>query len=87
LSPDREPSLKELAEISEFAKKNNVKYIFFETLVSPKLAETVAREVGAQTLVLDPLEGLTSSEISEGKTYLTVMRENLHNLRTALECL
>jgi zinc transport system substrate-binding protein len=87
LSPDREPSLKELAEISEFAKKNNVKYIFFETLVSPKLAETVAREVGAQTLVLNPLEGLTSSEISEGKTYLTVMRENLHNLRTALECL
>lgn len=86
LSPDAEPSLKQLADISNFAKKNNIKYIFFESLVSPKLAQTIATEVGAQTLVLDPLEGLTPYALSHGANYLTVMEQNLHNLKVALEC-
>ncbi len=86
LSPDAEPSLKQLADISNFAKQNDVKYIFFESLVSPKLAQTIASEVGAQTLVLDPLEGLTPDALDRGATYLTVMEQNLHNLEIALEC-
>ena len=60
--------------------------IFFETLVSPRLAETVARETGARTAVLNPLEGLTEEELSAGDDYLTVMRANLAALREALEC-
>lgn len=85
LSPDAEPSLKELAQIADFAKKNNVKVIFFEALVNPKLSETIASEVGAKTLVLDPIEGLP---IQEGITtnYLTLMANNLQNLRIALQC-
>lgn len=87
LSPDSEPSLKELTSIAEFARKNNVKYIFFESLVSPKLSETLAAEVGAQTLVLNPIEGLTPDQIAQGKNYLTIMVDNLQNLRTALGCI
>jgi zinc transport system substrate-binding protein len=60
--------------------------VFFETLVSPRLAETVAREVGAKTAVLDPLEGLTDEEIAAGADYVSVMRENLAALREALAC-
>lgn len=86
LSPDAEPSPKQLADITDFAKKNNVKYIFFESLVSPKLSETIAKEVGAQTMVLDPIEGLSAEDLASGKDYLTVMRTNLANLRIALEC-
>jgi len=86
LSPDAEPSLKQLANITNFVKTNNIKYIFFESLVSPKLAETIAKETGAKTLVLDPLEGLTPDALSKGENYLTVMKENLHNLEVALEC-
>ena len=86
LSPDAEPSPQQLAEISQFAKKNNVKIIFFENLVSPKLSQTIATEVGAQTLVLDPIEGLTDADLRAGKNYLTKMRENLTNLRIALQC-
>ncbi|MFA7208781.1 MAG: zinc ABC transporter substrate-binding protein [Parcubacteria group bacterium] len=86
LSPDAEPSLRDLAGISRFAKDNGVKYIFFESLASPKLSETIANEVGAKTLVLDPIEGLSDEDLSRGKNYLTVMRENLANLRIALEC-
>ena len=81
ISPDEEPPAQTLANIAKFARENAVKYIFFERLVSPKLADTIATEVSAQTLVLDPLEG-----ISTGKDYFTVMEENLKNLKTALEC-
>jgi zinc transport system substrate-binding protein len=60
--------------------------IFFETLVSPRLAETVARETGASTAVLNPLEGLSQAQLDAGEDYLSVMRENLAALRRALEC-
>jgi zinc transport system substrate-binding protein len=86
LAPDSEPSPAELAKIVRFTRRHRVKYIFFETLVSSKLAETLARETGAGTLVLNPIEGLTPDEVAAGKTYLVLMRENLANLRTALEC-
>ena len=86
LSPDAEPSPSQLADIVKFAKSNNVKYIFFESLVSPKLADTIATEVGAKTLVLNPIEGLSKDEISQGNNYLTEMQNNLTNLRTALQC-
>jgi len=86
LSPDAEPSPKQLADIATFAKKNDVKYIFFESLVSPRLADTIPSEIGAKTLVLNPLEGLTPEDIAAGKDYFSVMRSNLNNLKIALEC-
>jgi zinc transport system substrate-binding protein len=55
-------------------------------LVSPRLADTVAREVGARTAVLDPIEGLTPDEQKQGDNYLTLMRHNLAALRKALAC-
>jgi zinc transport system substrate-binding protein len=86
LSPDQEPSARQLADIAKFAKENNVKYIFFESLVSPKLSETIASEIGAKTLVLDPIEGISDDNIKKGKNYFTVMKDNLKNLQTALQC-
>lgn len=86
ISPDSEPSPQQLADIVKFAKANNVKYIFFESLVSPKLADTVATEVGAKTLVLNPIEGLTNDEIAQGNNFFTEMQKNLANLRIALNC-
>ncbi len=82
LSPDAEPSLQKLVQITNYAKANSVKYIFFESLVSPKLSETIANEVGAKTLVLDPIEGVLNNK----DTYLTLMAKNLQNLRIALQC-
>ena len=86
LSPDAEPSARQLADIAQFAKIHSIHYIFFESLVSPKLAETIATSVGAKTLVLNPLEGLTDEEQTQGKTYLTEMETNLKNLQLALSC-
>ena len=86
LSPEEEPSSKTLADVATFAKTNKIGYIFFEELVSPAIAETIAIEVGVQTLVLNPLEGLTNENREVGKTYLSIQRENLKNLQIALEC-
>jgi zinc transport system substrate-binding protein len=86
LSPDSEPSPAQLAQIVRFARRHKVEFIFFETLVSPKLAETLAREVGAETLVLDPIEGLTREDQAAGRGYLDLMEANLLNLRKALNC-
>ena len=87
ISPDEEPSPQKMAEIVEFAKKNNIRYIFFETLVSPRLSETIAKEIGAEMLVFNPLEGLTPEEIAQGKNYISVQQENLANLEKALGCI
>lgn len=86
ISPDAEPSAKALTNVASFARENGVKYIFFESLVSPKLAETIAQEIGAETLVLNPLEGLTDEEVVQGKDYFTEMMTNLTHLETALQC-
>lgn len=84
LSPDAEPSPRQLGEVVRVAKEKGVKFIFFESLTSPKLSETIAREVGARTLVLNPLEGLTPDEMKQGKDYFSIMKQNLKNL--ALAC-
>ncbi len=86
ISPEEEPSPARLAEITTLVKSKGVKYIFFETLVSPKIAETIAKEAGVETLVFNPLEGLTQEQIDSNQNYLSIMSENLDNLRTALSC-
>lgn len=86
ISTEEEPSVQHLAEIADFAKEHGVTTIFFESLLSPKLAQTIAAEVGAQTRVLNPIEGLTAHELTAGKTYITEMRENLNQLTIALQC-
>lgn len=84
LSPDSEPDASRMDEIIKFAKENDVKTIFFEELVSPKVSETIADEIGAKTAVLNPIEGLTDDEISAGEDYFSVMESNLKTLEEAL---
>lgn len=84
ISPEQEPSAAEMKEIVEFAKERRVKTIFFETLASPKVAEAVAKEIGADTAVLNPLEGLTEEEKKKGLDYIGVMKENVYALKKAL---
>lgn len=84
IDPSNEPSAAQLAAISDEVKEEGVTTIFTERLVSPAVAETVARQTGATTAVLDPLEGL-SDETSQ-ETYLTIMDANLEALATANGC-
>jgi zinc transport system substrate-binding protein len=86
LAPEAEPSARDLEEISDFVRERGVTTVFVEPLLSPEVGETVAREAGVETGVLNPLEGLTEEELAAGENYLTVMRANLDALRAGLGC-
>lgn len=81
LDPESEPSPARLAELQKTAKEEKVTTIFFETLASPKTAETLAKDLGLKTAVLDPIEGVQDPGKDD---YFSVMRQNLTNLKAAL---
>lgn len=85
LNPDTEPTPDKMAKVVTFCRDHGVKYIFFETVVNPKLSRTIAKETGADLLVLNPVESLSEEEMKQGKNYLSIMRENLSNLQKALQ--
>jgi zinc transport system substrate-binding protein len=58
--------------------------VFSEQLASPRLAETLADDLGVTTAVLDPIEGL--SDETAGEDYLSLMRQNLAALEEANGC-
>lgn len=84
VSPDSEPTPKTMSKIVDIAKEKKLKYIYFETLVSPKSAEVIAKEAGLKTLVLNPIEGLTEKEKKNGKNYISLMEDNLINIKKEL---
>ncbi|MEU8226064.1 metal ABC transporter substrate-binding protein [Kribbella sp. NPDC048915] len=83
-TPDAEPAPARIKEVQDIVKAQHVTTIFSEELVSPKVAKTIARDVGVQTAVLSPIEGLSDANSQE--TYLTLMRKNLQELRKANGC-
>lgn len=85
LSPDAEPRAQDIVNLTKTVKEKEVKYIFFEELISDKLAKTLANEAGVETLVLNPVEGLTKEQASGGDNYFTLMEKNLQNLTKALQ--
>jgi zinc transport system substrate-binding protein len=86
LSPEAEPAPKDLEHVVAIVRRTGATTVFFETLVSPRIADTVAREAGVRTTVLNPIEGLTEREQSAGEDYFSLMRSNLASLRSALGC-
>ena len=86
LSPEAEPAPRELERVVEAIRESGATTVFFEPLVSSKLAETVAREAGVETAVMNPLEGLTEEEATRGEDYFSLMRANLAALRKGLGC-
>ena len=86
LSPEAEPSPRELADLSDKIADLGVEYLLVEPIASTRLAKTLADETGATLLTLHPVASLTPEELDRGETYFTLMDANLANLRTALEC-
>lgn len=84
LSPHTEPSPKQIVDLQKFIKNEQLKYIYMETLASPKTAEIIAKDLGLKILVLNPIEGLTEKERQNGENYITIMKKNLKNLQKGL---
>ncbi len=81
---EHEPDPKTMAEIVDLVKREGVTTIFSETLIDPKVAETIAKESGAQVKVLNPVEGLTKDDVAKGADYMSIMKENAQALKEAL---
>jgi zinc transport system substrate-binding protein len=84
LTPEDEPSPKEVKQLVDMLRQHGAKIVFFETLVNNKLADTVKNEIHAEAVVLNPLEGLTKQELAKKEDYFSVMDHNLINLKEAL---
>ena len=85
LTADSEPDSARMKELIDFCKKEDIHVIFFEELVSPKVAQTIANEADAETMVLNPIEGITAEQEKEGTDYISLMKENLKALQKALK--
>ena len=86
VAPDAEASAAEIAEFVDFVKDNDIKVIFSEELVDPRLAEVIAEEANAQVLLFSPLEALSKDETGTNVSYIDKMEDNLDSLKVALEC-
>jgi zinc transport system substrate-binding protein len=82
VDPEQEPSADRIGDLADRVRREHVTTVFTEQLVSPRVADTLAREAGVQTAVLDPLE---SADDKRG-SYLQRMQSDLDALRTALGC-
>lgn len=85
LTADSEPDSARMKEIIDFCRQEEIKVIFFEELVSPKVANAIADETGADTMVLNPIEGLTAEQEEAGLDYIALMEQNLEALKKALK--
>ena len=86
MAPDAEASAAEIAEFVDFVKDNDIKVIFSEDLVDPRLAEVIADEANAQVMLFSPLEALSQEEARSNVSYIDKMEDNLDSLKVALEC-
>jgi len=85
LSAEAEPTSQAIKDISDFIREHEVHYLLMEELSSPKLAETLARDLGIEILTMNPIEDLTKEQEAGGEDYLSLMRHNLSSLELALQ--
>jgi zinc transport system substrate-binding protein len=86
VNPENEPSAKELETIAQVARDAKATTVFFEAQLPEGLAKTVASAIGAQVDVVDPIETISSADLSAGKNYISIQTQNIENLAKGLRC-
>lgn len=85
-SPDAEPTARNLADISKTLRKEGLNHLFYEELLSPRIADTLAKETGATLLKLHGSHNISKEEFNANRTFIELMEKNLDNLMTGLQC-
>jgi len=85
-TPDSEPTPKNMAELIEKIKLSGVKYLYFEELISPKVAEMLAKETGVKLLSLNGAHNISKDAMTRGDAFISIMQKNLENLKKGLQC-
>lgn len=86
VSPDAEPTANDLANLVDQINKDKVKYVFYEELTSPKIAETIAGETNAKMLLLNAAHNLAKDQFEAGLSFFDILNSDLENLKVGLEC-
>lgn len=87
VSPDAEPTAQDLIQLVEQIKKDDIKYVFYEELTSPKIAETLANETKTQLLLLNAAHNVSKENFEKNVSFLSIMEDNLINLKIGLQCM
>jgi zinc transport system substrate-binding protein len=85
-SPDSEPTARALIELEKQLRKYNVRYVYFEELITPRVAQVIAKETGASLLPLHGAHNVSREELAQGVTFISIMEQNLKNLKVGMEC-
>ncbi len=85
-SPDAEPTARNLADISKTLRREGLSHLFYEELLSPRIADTLAKETGAMLLKLHGSHNISKEEFNANRTFIELMERNLDNLMTGLQC-
>jgi zinc transport system substrate-binding protein len=85
-SPNAEPTPAGMARISKTLKANGLNHLFYEELLSPRIAESIARETGASLLMLHAAHNVSKEEFDRGVGFPDLMQSNLENLKRGLQC-
>jgi len=85
-TPDFQPSPRQLMALSKQIKEHGLKYVYYEELMEPRVAETLSRETGAALLMLHGAHNVSKEELERGVTFLTIMEQNLATLKVGLQC-
>jgi len=86
VSPDAEPTAQDLASLVDQIRAKGVKYVFYEELESPKIAQTLAAETGAKLLLINAAHNVSRDDLEKGTTFIDIMEADLANLKTGLQC-
>ncbi|WP_257347996.1 metal ABC transporter solute-binding protein, Zn/Mn family [Pseudalkalibacillus decolorationis] len=84
-SPSHEPTQKEVQEIIDFARSNKISHILLERNISSDIAKMIGKDIDAEVLYLSNLESLTEKQLNQNEDYLSIMRDNIKTLKTALQ--
>ena len=85
-TPDAEPSPKGIIELAHAIKKFGAQCIYYEELISPKIAETISKETGCGLLMLHAAHNITKEDMDKGVNFISLMEKNLENLKVGLQC-
>jgi len=86
VSPDAEPTANDLIKLVEQIKRDKIKYVFYEELTSPRIAETIAGETKAGLLLLNAAHNVSRDQVDQGITFFDILKKDLDNLKVGLSC-
>jgi zinc transport system substrate-binding protein len=87
MSPDAQPSMKQMSAIVEEAKAHNVRGIIVEPQEAEDLGKALAAELNLPVYSFTTMEVLPGGPLTSADTdYVAIMENNLQEMRKAMQC-